>query len=343
MTERNHAVDFIRLISIIGVVLIHTTTYFVDRNPAFSLSFYFLHALNQAVRFAVPLFFAISGFLLAGKYSNIFSPGIFYKKRFGKILLPYFVWSLIYFLIIFPNPVNLVFSKIFLYNLLTGDSSYQLYFIPTIIVLYLAFPFIMYFRKIFLSLWFIAFLTLIETIVLSYYYYTDSNPQIISAIPIAFYNLLPFVLGIFAAVKIKDLREFVKTKVNFFIIPTFLSWFLIFFESVLMFKITGHPMHLRTQWRITVVAYGMNAGALFYYFYRDRWNRFVSYLSPFAFGVFFIHVAILHNLMKIMDTYKLHNLFWFMVILVTTTFLSFMFSIGLSKVKILNRLLGLRS
>lgn len=343
MDKRDYAIDFIRLVSIIAVVVIHTSTYFLDVTRPFTFTFYFLHAINQLVRFAVPLFFAISGFLLAKHYQNI--PGVitFYKRRLSKILVPYFFWSLIYFLIIFPNPINLVFSRIFLHDLITGDSSYQLYFIPAIFLLYIIFPLIIRSKKIFLTGWFIILLGIVETALMSYVYFFEPKIGIISPIPNAIYNFFPFILGIFAALKINDFKDFLKKKINIFKFISAALFIIIFSESIFMFAATGKPMYLRDQWRISVMLYGVSTGALFYYFYQERWNKTVNYLSGFSFGVFFVHAAILHNMLIIFYKFKLYDLGSFIISLALTIALSFLFSILFSKIGVLNKLLGLRS
>src|SRR3990167_4455719 len=105
MKERNYTVDFLKLIAIIAVIVIHVSTAFLDRSTPFSFSFDLLLFINQLSRFAVPLFFAVSGYLLAAHYKEVAHPLNFYKRR-ARILIPYFVWTLIYFLIVFPHPLS---------------------------------------------------------------------------------------------------------------------------------------------------------------------------------------------------------------------------------------------
>ena len=157
MTDRNYAIDFIRFVAIIGVVLIHVSTAFTERVIINSFNFYLFHFLNQFARFAIPLFFGISGFLLAARYTKIHPIVDFYKRRISKIILPYTIWVLIYYLIVFPNSIKSLQSWDFLENFFKGNASYQLYFIPAIVVLYLIFPLLVAKRKIFLNKWFILF------------------------------------------------------------------------------------------------------------------------------------------------------------------------------------------
>jgi len=186
-------------------------------------------------------------------------------------------------------------------------------------------------------------LGLVETLSMSYVYFFEPKIDIISAIPNAFYNLLPFILGIFASQKILDFKAFVKEKIIYFKIVSAISLLLIIGESIFMFSKTGKPMYLRDQWRITVTIYGVSVAGLFYNSYRSSWNKISSYLSSFSFGIFFVHVAILHNIMKFFYGAKLYDLFSFAISLTLTIILSFAFSIVFSKVKLINKLLGLKA
>lgn len=344
MNERNYAIDFIRLVAILGVVVIHTTTAFNDRVALFSLDFYFLHFINQASRFAVPLFFLISGFLLASRYLEIKNPIIFYKKRLYKILIPYVTWSLIYYFIIFPNSLNSLLSKKFANSLLTGDSSYQLYFIPAIIILYLLFPLIVYFKKVFLTKWFISLLFITEFVVISVVYFNNINLTIFPPFEVAFYNLFPFVIGMYSATRISNLNLFIKRNIVIISASTIVLSLYLFIESIFMYKSTGVENYLRNQWRISVFVYGIFAGSLMYYFYPllHKWNKQILYLSSFSLGVFFVHVAILQYFLDALDIYKFYNIVSFAVTLGGVLILSFVFSIALSKNKMVNKTLGLR-
>ncbi len=344
MNERNYAIDFIRLVSILGVVVIHTTTAFNDRVTLFSLDFYFFHLINQASRFAVPLFFLISGFLLASRYVEIKNPLIFYKKRLYKILIPYVTWSMIYYLIIFPNSINSLLSKKFTNALLTGDSSYQLYFIPAIIILYLLFPLIIYFKKILLTKWFIFLLFITEFIVVSIIYFNNINLAIFPPFEVSFYNLFPFVVGMYVATRVSNLGLFIKRNIVTISAATIILSVYLFLESFFMYKLTGIENYLRNQWRISVFIYGIFVGSLMYYFYPllHKWNKQIFYLSSFSLGVFFVHVAILQYFLDVLDVYKFYNIASFAVTLGGVLILSFVFSIVLSKNKIINKVLGLR-
>lgn len=347
MQNRDHAIDFIRLAAILGVVIIHISTAFIDRSTPSSFNFYLYVTINQFVRFAVPLFFAISGVLLGARYSNIASPIEFYRKRFIKIILPYFVWVLIYYLLVFPHSVNKLFSAKFLHNLYQGDASYQLYFVPAIIVLYFFFPIIVAFKRIFLTSWFIISLFIFEAFILTNVYLSRTPLPLDTPFRVAIYNALPFIVGLYVGVGKINISKVVKKYFYLF----FPAWILliaaVILETFATYYLSGKSYYLRAQWRISVMLYGIMSGAIFYYFYPkflSNLDKQINYLSRFSFGVFFVHVAILDFVLTFfINKYNLVSPIYFVLTAAIVIIGSFAFSIILSKNKLLDRILGLRS
>jgi peptidoglycan/LPS O-acetylase OafA/YrhL len=104
----------------------------------------------------VHLFFILSGFGL-GLSSTKLSFATFYKKRFTKILIPYYVTIL---LIAFINEVYPIYGRnslyaigghLFLYKMfdeqIMGNFGYHFWFISTIVQFYIVFPLILSIRK----------------------------------------------------------------------------------------------------------------------------------------------------------------------------------------------------
>lgn len=71
------------------------------------------------MRYAVPLFKIISGFLLY--YSDLYKDRLnympFLKKRLNKVLIPYILWTIIYNLYYSRHSINSVFERESLLNL----------------------------------------------------------------------------------------------------------------------------------------------------------------------------------------------------------------------------------
>ena len=65
---RKHWIDYLRVIAIIAVITIHSTTSFYARFGEIGmLDWWLANLLNSASRFAIPLFVMISGALLLGR------------------------------------------------------------------------------------------------------------------------------------------------------------------------------------------------------------------------------------------------------------------------------------
>ncbi|MBV6397463.1 MAG: O-acetyltransferase WecH [Anaerolineales bacterium] len=79
-------VDFLRVVSAFLVILVHSQVW--GGGPAMAKTFY--HTL---ARISVPIFFMLSGYLLLPKEE---SWQVFLKKRAGKVLIPFFFWSVVY-------------------------------------------------------------------------------------------------------------------------------------------------------------------------------------------------------------------------------------------------------
>ncbi|MHA6480470.1 acyltransferase [Paenibacillus sp. strain BS8-2] len=157
-------IGIVRAIAIIAVVLIHVTASPSYSIPWGSLSAPFYLLANQLSMFAVPLFLLLSGLVLFYRYHDDWSMRqalAFYKKRLKYIVLPYLVWSLIYYLYNqWVYGKSLTFEIVsFAKLLIWGDANYHLYFMAIIIQLYLIFPLLMgLIRWLKLKAWHVAVL-----------------------------------------------------------------------------------------------------------------------------------------------------------------------------------------
>lgn len=156
-TNRKHLdeIQFARAIAIFAVLAVHATSTGVGltehSSPAFSIYTFF----NYAGKLGTPTFIFLSSFILFYTYYHreltldLFKK--FYKKRMLFILVPYLVFSILYFCIAsYLNTtvgVPFVASEAlpnFLTAFFTGDAFFHLYFVFVSVQLYLMFPFILY-------------------------------------------------------------------------------------------------------------------------------------------------------------------------------------------------------
>lgn len=135
------ALEYIRGISMLGVVGIHTGAYSLS-NPSVNIHLFAL--LEILTRFSVPIFFFVSAFGLflsqdlTGKF-NFFD---FMTRRARTVLLPYAVWSLFYMLhYTFISSDFSIWKPTLLYEyILFGLASCQLYFLVILLWFYALMP-----------------------------------------------------------------------------------------------------------------------------------------------------------------------------------------------------------
>src|SRR5476651_812546 len=187
------AIDGMRVVAILAVVAIHTSTRILEAS-SFNIQGYIVaFFINQVCRFAVPLFFMISGFVLEVSYPYHQSYLSYLRKRLYRVFFPYAFWTGIYYFFVFKHH-----SLLYFYSLLRGSASYQLYFIPALIIFYLFFPLLHKYKHFFLRSWVLIILCVIEMLLLTVEYYIYSYP-IFYPLKIVFLNYFVFVLGMVAS------------------------------------------------------------------------------------------------------------------------------------------------
>ena len=140
---RKHWIDYLRVIAIIAVITIHSTTSFYARFGEIGLLDWWLaNLLNSASRFAIPLFVMISGALLLGRDITISE---FYKKRAARLLPALVVWNLFYAgldLLYRGINENVAASSLINELFVTGGAAAHLWYLAMFTCLMLLAPFL---------------------------------------------------------------------------------------------------------------------------------------------------------------------------------------------------------
>jgi len=132
-------IDLIKVIAIFSVILLHSAASIVTQMPKIDMNIWHIGNIYDSMsRMAVPLFFMVTGALLLQQKDE--SLRLFFSKRFTKVIIPLIGWSVIYILFrkyILHQDINI------LHHIL--ESFYQrqffhLWFLYTIIGLYLFIP-----------------------------------------------------------------------------------------------------------------------------------------------------------------------------------------------------------
>ena len=298
---KNHikSLNSIRTLSILAVLLIHTTTRTLEAGSFNLTQFPFSILANQISRFAVPLFFIISGFLLEHNADEKLNYKKYFKKRLIKIALPYVFWSTIYYYFVFNNNHDNM-TKV----LLNGNASYHLYFIPTICIFYLIFPLLHNIYKVIINKWVIILLFVAEYSLLYQDYFitlskTD-NPIRITSLSFFF-----FIIGMWASHNKNRLLIFCSKWKRAIFPLTVLFGIFIFIEGQSRYLSSGNYNFFYSQWRPSVLIYSLIVG-LFTFFLFEKTKIYLpksEMLSKLSYFVFFIHVIVLEYTWTIFGYY----------------------------------------
>jgi len=285
------SIDALRVVSILAVLLIHTTTRTIEATHNDIVGFPITLFLNQISRFAVPLFFLISGLVLELNYNNHPSYFSYVKKRLSKILFPYLFWSLIYYFFVYTQNHD---SLVRMFS--TGNASYQLYFIPTLLIFYMIFPFLHKIYKVISNKFVFLFLGSLQVWLLYRDYFVKPF-KYDDPIHIAILAFFVFIFGIITARNKDKILEFGQKLKYPVMALTGLVGFYVFLEGKISYLETSNYLSFYSQWRPSVLLYTIGVfTVLFYAFDKSHLQfNFVEKLSKLSYLVFFIHVIVLEK------------------------------------------------
>lgn len=321
MTEKNRdwAVETIRVIAIFAVVLIHTTTKSLETVNLHVDVLPWSLGLNQIARFAVPIFFLVSGFALESSASRISDWKEYFVKRFKKIVIPYFVWSGFYYFLIYTNH-----QESFWGALIHGSAAYQLYFIPSILILYLIFPLIHSGKRWITNNWVMGILGIFQLYLLD----NDYNLRHLAVdypVIVAVMNFWVFCLGI----KLAGRQEQILRTVNKYVLIlaglTTAAGGYVVWQGYTRYLQTYNFQMFYSSWRPSVLIYTLGVFGVMYYFF-NHWKvnqRLVGQLAKLSFTVFFVHVLVLEWVWKLAKLLPVKQLWFDPLLFAVVTVISF--------------------
>lgn len=274
MEQRYRTFDYLRGLSILAVVLIHLTVPTAIAEETGGI------ILNQITRFGVPVFVFLSGWglTIAESYERSASYLSFLKKRLSKVLPAYLVWNIIYVLYGVVLEDVTVTTGEFLSNFFYGTNYPHLYFVPLIVLFYLAFPIL---RKMGETHWglFVSFMITIGSLefypILKEGFTQNQNP---------FNWLFYFVFGIWIA----EHGEFIQKQLNPYWVTILLSVSLIY---VLLEPIALADGLTLEQTRPSVLFYSVFF--ILSTITAPRWlklfHRLLTPLSDYSFAIYLSH------------------------------------------------------
>ena len=134
--------DLLRSLAICLVIGLHTVSSTVaDGSLLGTRVWWTCNVLGLVCRAGVPLFFMISGYLLLSDPRTA-DPLSFYRRRLGRLLLPFLFWDAVCYLLRGLMGGEALSLKVFLQELAERGSDDHLWFLYQIFALYLLAPFL---------------------------------------------------------------------------------------------------------------------------------------------------------------------------------------------------------
>src|SRR5712691_1899218 len=317
-----YELDLMRPVTAVTVVAVHVLafTQFLNHTQA---GVQVQNGLITSVHFTRDVFMFITALALTYVYfGRPFSGKRFWAKRSIGILLPYCIWSIAYTWVKTSQHSPVAFAKLALFNILTGNASYQLYYILLTLQLYLALPlFLLLLKHIKQHPWRALSISFALQVLLMYvdYRYLQQGTlassgvwQVVAAYQERFLLTYQFyfILGGLAALSLQQERAFVlrhgKWIVGCFVLALAALWghFLlqvdVYHESLYYATSVLQPMMTLYSPAIIVL--------LSWLAYRwasrtdqqghPKGYRFWHILSDASFGIYLVHVFILTALLQ---------------------------------------------
>lgn len=339
--SRLSELDILKGIGILGVAMIHAvqhSLYFSNPN------IYFAVFLDSISRFCVPLFIFVSGVSFSYNYydkEKYFSS--FLYKRFKFIIIPYLFW----------NILALVYKRAFmlkeiLVGIFLGKSMIHLYFVPLIFQFYFISPLVMKVCKInwrhTIIISFLIHIIILVVYRLASLYGDRTSDDLVSCIfwfpyKYAFLNFVfwfsYFVIGVCFGISIERFKGLLNRIKWITLVPISLiiASISIYDEFFSLFRnISRGGMQFFSPINMIYSFVSIIFIWKSYKIINSKIKSILILLGKYSFGIYLIHVPILHGIHKITEGYwgnPLEIIFSF----VTAVTISFILTLIISKVK----------
>src|SRR5437868_3553158 len=142
-----YELDPLRAVTALTVIAVHVLAFTLFLNHT-ATGVQVQNGIITSVHFTREAFMFITALALTYVYfGRPFSGKRFWAKRSIGVLVPYCIWSIAYTWVNRSQHSPAAFAKLVVLNILTGDASYQLYYILLSIQFYLVLPLFLLFLK----------------------------------------------------------------------------------------------------------------------------------------------------------------------------------------------------
>ena len=306
--------------------------------PAFWLQFLEGFVSDGICRVAVPMFFAISGYLATQSLKGRFNAGIYGKmlrKRFSSLLLPYIfvsalgiltvvVLQLIPFSRPYFNNFNLKYTTAgeWVWIWLVSPVPYQLWFLRFLCIYFILYPAIYFLAK---------YLKLIYIFYLLYFWSSVGLQQQIGVSKIEVEGLLFFSIGVFAATSQMNLLYRMPAKPFYLLMTIWIFWVGYRTWIYLVPELFDHyAVHYH------LIGFTTLGFVLFWFLYDRREetiskSKWIKEYAHYSMGIFLFHEPCLTIIKKLLVRIGANNDITLLLTFIVTPVLGFGFGLLISR------------
>ena len=317
-----YELDPLRAVTALTVVAVHVLAATVGLNQT-PTGLQVQNGLITSVHFTREVFMFITALALTYVYyARPFSAKRFWAKRSIGVLLPYCLWSIAYTWVNTSQHSPAAFAKLALLNILTGNASYQLYYILLAIELYLVLPlFLLLLKHIQHHPWRALSISFALQVLLMYvdYRYLQQGSlassgvwQIVAAYQDRFLLTYQFyfILGGLAALSLQQVRAFVLRHGTWILSSFVLALAALWLHFLLQVDVFHDSFGYATSVLQPIMEFYSPTVIVLLGFLACRWAtqtngqghpkgyRFWHTLSDASFGIYLVHVFILTALLQ---------------------------------------------
>src|SRR2546421_3465333 len=317
-----YELDLMRPVTAVTVVAVHVlsgTTMLNHTQAGLQVQ----NGIFTSVSVTRDVFMFITALALAYVYfGRPFSGKRFWAKRSIGVLLPYCIWSIAYTWVNTSQHSPAAFAKLALVNILTGNASYQLYYILLTIQFYLILPlFLLFLKHVQKHPWRALSISFAPQVLLMYFDYRYLQQgslasrgvwQIVAAYQERFLLTYQFyfILGGLASLYLKEARAFVLTHGKWIVSGFVLALAAVWVHFLLQVDVFHESFGYATSVLQPMMTFYSPTVIVLLGFLACRWAmqtsqqghpkgyRFWHTLSDASFGIYLVHVFILTALLQ---------------------------------------------
>jgi len=140
-----HEIDMVRVITALSVIAVHVVAFTAIYNTT-NLGVQLQNGAVVALHFTREVFIVLTAFVMVHNYTQRpLKLSVFWRRRGLGVVVPYIVWSLFYVWFNYPRHPAGAWIHTALADIISGNASYQLYYILLTIEFYIVLPLLLWF------------------------------------------------------------------------------------------------------------------------------------------------------------------------------------------------------